>query len=156
MRYICSNCDNELKEDSTFCPKCGYCVIRQLGITVSFDEKGIVKPLRMAYINPKEIELSNRFVKEISELKVEHKTDKYTTLTYNGCDVCRIEYVYGDIRLQLSPSNEDREKYREHPFFEIQDNKNVNFWKCVYKDSAFDFYISVIKNAMCMYDSFKK
>lgn len=157
MRYKCSNCDNELKEDSEFCSKCGYRVIRNVAqIGMSVDSKGAYKPVRTAYVNPEVIKLAKKFINAIPELKIEYKTDEYTTLTYNNHDMLRIEWVYGAIRLRICPSNEDRVRYANHPFFASQINKKVAFWNAKYMETAFQFYVDMIKSTMVMDDSFNK
>lgn len=156
MRYKCGNCYNELKENANFCPKCGYSVVKHIGITLGVDSEGAYNELHMVYVSPEEIELANRIVKAIPGLTINRKNGEKTSIQYKDGDVCRIEYFNKKLFIHLCPSNEDRIKYKEHPFFANLENKNVAFWQTIYKEDAFNFYIDMIKNTMAMDDSFKK
>lgn len=157
MRFKCSNCFADLKEDSAFCPKCGYSALTGIvGCVIGVDEKGVYREMQMVYVHPEELELANKIIKAIPGLTINRKNGRRTCIQYNGNDVCRIEYFNKKLLIHLCPSNEDRIKYKDHPFFSSLEKKNVAFWQTDYKETAFSFYIDMIKNTITMNNSSKK
>lgn len=96
--------------------------------------------------NIKEIEIANKIMNKIENLKIEKKSDSYTTLCFNGSDVVRITFNSRSNFINLALSSEDKERNRNNEMFDLQKNKNQLFWKTNYDENKLDVYVEFINN----------
>lgn len=149
MKYICGNCGAELKEDASFCVKCGGCIIRHIGtIGFSVDTDGAYKTLDVAFISQKELDIANMLVKNVPELTIEHRTSDYTSLTYKDVNVCRVDSTEKGIYLYIIMTKANKKEYMDSPLFISQSNKNQVLWKTKYDESNLEIYLKLIKDGI--------
>ena len=148
MRYKCSNCGNIVEHKPKFCPKCGYCVLDTTDISFGFDVDGSIIPLRVAFVNEKELKIANLIASKLDNVEVAHRTDAYTSILFKDVNVARVEWVNGGIRLHIIMTKENKKKYIDHPMFAIHKNKNQVLWTTKYDDSQLPLYLELIKDGI--------
>lgn len=153
MKYKCSNCGNILSDSASFCGKCGGCIIDSVGsISLGFDfEEGSYIPKKVAFVNPEELRVANLIAKEL-DLEVAHRTDAYTSILYKDCNVAKVEWTKGEVRIHILMTKENKKKYIDNPMFAIQTNKNQVLWKTKYDESKLQLYLELIRDGMKLGD----
>lgn len=82
----------------------------------------------------------------LTNYKIENKSNNYSTLCYLNYDIIRLKYTNKSKWISILLTKDDKKKYINNSLFEQQKNKNQLFWKSII-NSDIEVYYDFIKNS---------